>query len=91
MVVLEAMAARVPLIVSAVGGVPDIVSSQEAILIAPDAPDELAAALASLTGAPGLARDRAEQALRRLRMEFSVGRWFDRHEALYRGLSAARR
>ena len=91
MVVLEAMAARVPLIVTAVGGVPDIVSSQEAILIAPDAPDELAAALASLTAAPGLARDRAELALRRLRMEFSVGRWFDRHEALYRGLSAARR
>ena len=90
MVVLEAMAARVPLVVTAVGGVPDVVNEHEAILVPSNAPEALAAALVNLMDQPGPARARVEQASRRLVADFSASRWLDRHEALYRRLSPIR-
>ena len=91
MVVLEAMAARVPLIVTTVGGVPDVVSAHEAILVPPDAPQALADALTRLTREPDGARTRVEKAAQRLQSEFSASAWLDRHESLYRQLAPARR
>src|SRR5262249_54808682 len=45
MVVLEAMAAEIPLVVTAVGGIPDVVSPREAMLVPSEKPDELAGAI----------------------------------------------
>ncbi len=61
-VLLEAMAARVPVVATAVGGVPEMVTHEEsALLVAPRAPQELAAALNRvLTDAP-LARRLTDQ------------------------------
>ena len=49
MVLLEAMAAGVPLVSTNVGGIPDIVSDgEDGILVAPQRPDQLAQALCAL-------------------------------------------
>ena len=90
MVVLEAMAARVPLVVTAVGGVPDVVNDQEAILVAPDAPEALAAAIASVSDRPEVAKSRVDRASQRLAADFSASAWLDRHESVYRRLSPIR-
>jgi colanic acid/amylovoran biosynthesis glycosyltransferase len=54
-VLLEAMAAGLPVVATAITGVPEAVRhEQEGLLVAPARPDELAAALVRLAGDPGL-------------------------------------
>lgn len=83
---LEAMAGGVPLVVTGVGGVPDVVGGREAWLVPPEAPDRLAAALAELLGDPTAAAGRAAAARERLLQERGADAWLERHEALYRTL-----
>ncbi len=89
MVLFEAMAARVPIVATAVGGVPDIVSPAEAILVRSDAPEELAAGLgqvfsaAGAAGAAGAAAGRAAAARRRLDERYALALWLDRYEEFY--------
>jgi len=84
---LEAMAARVPVVATAVGGVPDVVSSAEALLVPSEQPRELAAALATVLADRAQAALRAEAAYRRLTEAYSPGGWLDAHVALYRSLA----
>lgn len=84
MVLLEAMAAGVPLVVTAVGGVPDVVGPGEAILVPPERPDLLALALRDIRENPGPARARALAAMTRLDQEYSLDPWLDRYEVVYR-------
>jgi glycosyltransferase involved in cell wall biosynthesis len=84
MVLLEAMAAGVPLVVTAVGGVPDVVGPEEAILIPPERPDLLALALRNIRENPGPARARALAAMTRLDQQYSLDPWLDRYEMVYR-------
>jgi glycosyltransferase involved in cell wall biosynthesis len=82
----EAIAAGVPVVASAVGGVPDVVSQGEAILVPPDDPPALARALRDVAlDSPGAA-DRAARAMARLHTERSIGPWLDEYEAMYRRL-----
>ena len=54
---LEAMANGVPCVVTPVGGIPDVVTDGEhALLVPPDDPDRLAAALGELLDRPDVAR-----------------------------------
>ncbi len=83
---LEAMAAAVPTVATAVGGVPDVVSGREAWLVPPEAPSRLAGALRELLASPAAAEKRGRAARERLLQERGAGPWLDRHEALYRSL-----
>jgi glycosyltransferase involved in cell wall biosynthesis len=83
----EAMAARVPVVATTVGGVPDVVSSAEALLVPSEQPRDLAAAIATVLADTAQAALRAEAAYRRLTEAYSPGGWLDAHVALYRSLA----
>ena len=85
-VLFEAMAAGVPIVTTAVGGVPDVVSDGEALLVPPEAPDPLAAAIRAVYATPEAAAARARRAQQRLEREFSLEPWLARYEAIYRSL-----
>jgi glycosyltransferase involved in cell wall biosynthesis len=83
-VLFEAMAAGVPIIATQVGGVPDVVSPTQALLVPSEDPAALAAGLLSVYRDPGRAVVRARAARERLLTEFQPGPWLARYEALYR-------
>ena len=83
LVLLEAMAARVPIVATRVGGVPDLVNDREAYLAEPDTASltkQLRLALADPMEASGRARAARE------RLEGSPGgaSWIEAYERLYR-------
>ena len=83
----EAMAAGVPVVATAVGGVPEVVSPAEAILVPPDDPARLADAVRETLRNPAAARERARAAQRRLEREFAVQPWLERYDMLYHTLA----
>lgn len=83
-ILFEAMAANVPVVATAVGGVPDVVSRQEAWLVAPEDPVALAGAIGELKGAPAVAAARAQAARARLDRDFAAGPWIERYTSVYR-------
>ncbi len=90
MVLFEAMAAGVPIVASAVGGVPDVVSRAEAILVSRDDPAALATAVRGVLTAPTLTQERVRAGRRRLSCDFAAAPWLERYEELYRGLRPGR-
>jgi glycosyltransferase involved in cell wall biosynthesis len=88
-VLLEAMAAGVPVISTAVGGIPDVVGDGEAVLVPPEHPDLLADALRATLDAPDLARARAARARARLADGYGVEQWLDRYDGIYQDLLAS--
>lgn len=82
---LEAMEAEVPVVATAVGGVPDVVrDGREALLVPPEDPSALARALEAVRRNREAARERARRARERLETEFAPQPWLDRHESVYR-------
>ena len=82
--VLEAMAAGLPVIATAVGGVPEILANGvTGLLVRPHAPAELAAAIARLTADAAL-RVRLGAAARRAAALLGPERAAARHESVYR-------
>jgi glycosyltransferase involved in cell wall biosynthesis len=90
-VLLEAMAAGIPVIVTAVGGIPDVVTDREAVLVPSEHPDLLAQAIDDLFRSPEAARTRAERAKTRLSEQFGAEPWLDRYERVYTTLTRAGR
>lgn len=84
MVLLEAMAAGVPIVTTRVGGIPDVVSDEEAILVAPEDPRALADAIRSVIEDPPAARARAGRAAARFRETSTPARWAERYLEVYR-------
>jgi glycosyltransferase involved in cell wall biosynthesis len=80
---LEAMNSRVPIVATQVGGVPDVVTSANAILVTPEAPRAIAKALEDVRREPLSAIHRSELARARLLRSFSSVAWLDAVEVVY--------
>jgi glycosyltransferase involved in cell wall biosynthesis len=88
LVLIEAGLARVPIVASRIGGVPEAVADgEQALLVEPGDPVALAAALRRTFDDPAAATARAERAYARMR-ELSVARYREASEQLI--LDAAR-
>ena len=84
MVILEAMEARVPIVAPSVGGIPDVLSGNEAMLIEAENPEALAEAIRRTLADPEAAAQRVLRAHARLRAEFDVNACLAKYESLYR-------
>jgi glycosyltransferase involved in cell wall biosynthesis len=91
LVVLEALEAGVPVVATAVGGIPDqIRHGREGLLVPPADPDRLAAAVLELLEDPRRARAMAAAGRRRA-AELDHDRMVDRLEAIYHTIRTRRR
>jgi glycosyltransferase involved in cell wall biosynthesis len=86
----EAMAASVPIVATSVGGVPDVVSSNEAILVEPEDPAALAAAIRRVHDEPADASLRAMRARERLHNKFAAAPWIESYGRIYEMAITAR-
>ena len=82
----EAMAARVPIVATRVGGVPDVITDAHAMLVAPERPDEIAAALRKIQRDPAAAARRADAARTRLLTAYSVDPWRAAIDKIYNAI-----
>ncbi len=85
----EAMHAGVPIVATSVGGVPDVVSSEDALLIPPEDPLALASAIRDVHDHPVDAARRASHARSRLERDFAAMPWLESYERIYRDAVAA--
>jgi len=84
MALLEAMAAGVPVIASAVGGIPGIlVSRQNGLLVAPGQPADLCMAIKTLFSDDAIGQGLANAAQQTIAERFGIEPWIRRYETLY--------
>lgn len=90
MAVLEAMGYGVPVVASAVGGVPDIVEDgTTGLLFPPGDVTQCRDQLLALIASSDLRRRLSDCARQRVLSRFGIAQWTERHVALYRRLLAA--
>lgn len=83
MVLFEAMNAGIPIVATRVGGVPDVLRREDALLVAPDDPASLAAAIRETMRIPAAALERVASARGRLDA-YRVAPWVEQHNKIYR-------
>jgi glycosyltransferase involved in cell wall biosynthesis len=87
LVLLEAMATRLPVIATKVGGIPDIVQEgKTGLLVDPNAPNQLADAMRYLIDNPCLRDSLAEQGLQSARAKYSADQYALRYLNVYHAL-----
>lgn len=87
LVLLEAMAARLPIVATRVSAIPEIVvDGQTGWLIPPQDPESLAQAVIHLLTNPARRAQMGEAGYQRLVQEFTVAKMLDRTEAVYQSL-----
>jgi glycosyltransferase involved in cell wall biosynthesis len=85
---LEAMHAGVPIVTTCVGGVPDVVTEKEAILVPAEQPAMIAQALAEIRRDDTAAKQRCIRARERVARSFGVAEWVAAVDAAYRNAEA---
>jgi len=83
MILFEAMAAGVPTVAFAVGGIPEVLDGTSGWPIEPGDAAALAAAIREVLEQPGEAATRAANARRVLEERFGIEQWVRRVEAVY--------
>jgi glycosyltransferase involved in cell wall biosynthesis len=83
---LEAIAARVPVVATRVGGVPDVINESSGLLVESGDVAGLAEALAHVLDDPGLAKARADRARARVVGDTAAEEWLSRYESIYRNV-----
>jgi glycosyltransferase involved in cell wall biosynthesis len=92
LMLLQAMAAGVPVVASRVGGIREAVrDGVDGVLVPPDDPVALSLALWSATESPALARSRAETGRRRMIQEFTLDGMLTKYFACYDELGVSLR
>ncbi len=86
--VMEGMAAGLPMVVTRVGGNPELVADGErGLVVPPEQPDALAGAFLTLLADRERGRRMGEEARRFVERELSLERMVRRHDALYRSVA----
>ena len=83
MIVLEAMAAGVPIVAFAVGNIPEVLTDQSAWLVLPTDTKALSRAIRDALDCPAEAARRARQAQRILSNHHSVEGWLEKIQQIY--------
>ena len=83
-VLLEAMAAALPVVVTRVGGIPEVVTEEKTGLFVSQDPASIASALRRLLSDPDLARLLGRQARRLIEERYDIRTVARRYEELYR-------
>jgi glycosyltransferase involved in cell wall biosynthesis len=87
--IIEAMAARLPVVATAVGGSPElVVDGETGILVPPSAPDRLAGALSRLLADPEMRRTMGARGRILAERDRSIEAMVGGHTALYRRIAA---
>jgi glycosyltransferase involved in cell wall biosynthesis len=90
MAVLEAMSCGIPIVATAVGGLPEMIDDGvEGILVPPRSPRKLAEAWYELVTDPRRRKSMGQRAAIRVRREFTAGEMARRYEALFEELMGA--
>jgi glycosyltransferase involved in cell wall biosynthesis len=86
-ILLQAAASGLPVVATAVGGIPEAVVHQKTgLLVQPDDPNALAEAVSTLLADPGRARSMGEKGRKRIQTDFSVDRMVEGNLGVYREL-----
>ena len=80
----EAMAASTPVVATRVGGVPEVLSAQDGLLVESEDSGAIAVAIREIREQPAAAAGRAAHARARVVREFGTASWLERHLDLYR-------
>jgi glycosyltransferase involved in cell wall biosynthesis len=80
---LEAMSAGVPLLATNVGGIPDVVSDDQALLVPSNDPQALATGLRMIQRDREGAMRRAANARERVESAFGVKDWVESYDRVY--------
>ncbi|MBN2284940.1 MAG: glycosyltransferase family 4 protein [Tissierellales bacterium] len=84
MALLEAMACRIPIVASAVGGIPQIIDSgKDGILVAPGKPKEIAAGIMELYNNNSLREKFVKAAYKKVKSNFDMKEWTETIESQY--------
>jgi len=84
--ILEAMAAGLPVVATAVGGTPEVVDASCGRLVPARNPDALASAIAEIAAAPRLALDLGREARTRVETKFTLDRMIGEYRDVYEKL-----
>ncbi|MCF8095116.1 MAG: glycosyltransferase family 4 protein [Desulfobacteraceae bacterium] len=83
--ILEAMAMRVPVVATNVGGIPEQINQNvSGQLVKPNAPEEITIAIDRLISEPGLAKEHIDNAYEKVCKEFSLSRFLVEYDRIIR-------